>query len=172
MPEPIFRELFMKFIPSSRPRRAVLVSAVAAASLLSPGTASAAPAAQVQTFASAGTHTFDVPQNVSRIRIVALGGGGGGGGGGGNNYDSLSGGGGAGGGSSAVVSCLIRVRSGSTIFLVVGSGWTPSPGPPGSSGGTPAPPAHVLATTGRGWHPAGSEPPRAPRNGRPCPAGY
>jgi hypothetical protein len=122
MPESIFRELFMKFIPSSRPRRAVLVSAMAAASLLSPGTASAAPAAQVEAYVSPGKHTFTVPQDVSRIRIVALGGGGGGGGGGGNNYDSLSGGGGAGGGSSAVVSCLIRVRSGSTIFLVVGSG--------------------------------------------------
>ncbi|MEU9154929.1 hypothetical protein AB0D59_31315 [Streptomyces sp. NPDC048417] len=122
MSESIFRELFVKFIPSSRPRRAVLVSAMAAASFLSPGTASAAPAAQVQTFASPGTHTFTVPQDVSQIRIVALGGGGGGGGGGGNNGDSFSGGGGGGGGSSAVVSCLIPVKSGSKISLTVGSG--------------------------------------------------
>ncbi|MFE2319792.1 hypothetical protein ACFXC8_43190 [Streptomyces sp. NPDC059441] len=122
MSESIFRELFMKFIPSSRPRRAVLVSAMAAASLLSPGTASAASAAQVQTFASVGKHTFTVPQGVSHIRIVALGGGAGGGGGGGNNDGPLTGGGGGGGGSSAVVSCLIPVKSGSKIPLTVGSG--------------------------------------------------
>jgi hypothetical protein len=120
--ESIFKESFMKFIPSSGPRRAVLVSAMAAVSLLSPGTASAAPAAEGQTFASPGGHTFIVPQGVSRIRIVALGGGGGGGGGGGNNDGPLSGGGGGGGGSSAVVSCLIPVVSGSTISLTVGSG--------------------------------------------------
>ncbi|MFJ1562317.1 glycine-rich domain-containing protein [Streptomyces mirabilis] len=130
MSESIFREIFMKFIPPSRPRRAVLVFAMAAASLLSPGTASAASAAEVRTFASVGKHTFTVPKGVSHIRIVALGGGGGGGGGGGNDGGSLSGGGGGGGGSSAVVSCLISVKSGSEIPLTVGSGG------PGGKGGS------------------------------------
>lgn len=122
MSESVFRELFMKLIPSSGPRCAVLMSAIAAASLLSPGMASAAPTAEVRTFASPGEHTFPVPQGVSQIRILALGGGGGGGGGGGNDDGALTGGGGGGGGGSAVVSCLIRVDSGSTISLTVGSG--------------------------------------------------
>jgi hypothetical protein len=134
MSESTFRELFMKIIPSSRPRRAVLVSAMAAASLLSPGTASAAPAAEVRTYDSPGEHTFTVPQGVSHILIVALGGGAGGGGGGGNNNGSLTGGGGGGGGSPAVVSCLITVADGSKISLTVGSGGKGGKGGSGRNG--------------------------------------
>ncbi|MFJ8472548.1 hypothetical protein [Kitasatospora sp. NPDC094011] len=112
----------MNHFPLSSPRRAVLVSTVVAASLLSLSSASAAPAPKVETFASPGEHTFTVPKGVSRIRVVALGGGGGGGGGGGNNDGPLSGGGGGGGGSGAAVSCLLSVKSGSTLHLTIGSG--------------------------------------------------
>ncbi|WP_329375103.1 glycine-rich domain-containing protein [Streptomyces sp. NBC_01483] len=152
----------MEFIPSSRPRRAVLVSAMAAASLLSPGTASAAPAAEVQTFTSVGKHTFTVPKGVSQIRIVALGGGGGGGGGGGNDGGSLSGGGGGGGGSSAVVSCLIPVKSGSKISLTVGSGGSGGKGGSDDNGdwgangtNTTVGIGGILASAEHGWEAGG-----------------
>ncbi|MEU4213226.1 glycine-rich domain-containing protein [Streptomyces sp. NPDC026206] len=109
----------MRLIPSSVSRCAVVVSAVMAASLLSPSTASAA---EVQMFGSPGEYTFTVPEGVSQVHVAAVGGGGGGGGGGGNNNGTLSGGAGGGGGSGAVASCDIEVRPGETFTIMVGSG--------------------------------------------------
>lgn len=114
----------MRIVRTTAARRAVALSAVTIASLLSPSFACTASAssAEVQTFDHAGDHTFTVPEHVSRIQVEALGGGGGGAGGGGYNDGSLTGGGGGGGGGAASASCTLTVTPGQLLFLTVGKG--------------------------------------------------
>ncbi|MFF2515932.1 hypothetical protein [Streptomyces sp. NPDC058086] len=95
------------------------------------------------------------------------------GGGGGNNGDSLSGGGG---GNSAVVSCLIPVKSGSTISLTVGSSGSGGKGGSGLRKGgawgrngsnTTVGIGGTLASAEQGWEAAGGDASRCIESGRP-----
>lgn len=98
-----------------------------------------------KTFSTVGSHTFTVPEKVTKIRVEAHsatggGGGGGGAGGGGCSYQAsgtcYNGGGGGGGGPSGpgcVVICEISVTPGQVIPVVIGKGGN---GGSGGRGGT------------------------------------
>lgn len=75
---------------------------------------------KVQTFQTAGTTSFTVPDGVTSIKVTAIGGGGGGQMGWGN-YSS-SGGAGAGGGAGQTITSTITVTPGQVLSVVVGAG--------------------------------------------------
>lgn len=75
---------------------------------------------KVQTFQTAGTTSFTVPDGVTSIKVTAIGGGGGGQQGYGNY--SGSGGAGAGGGAGQTITSTITVTPGQVLSVVVGAG--------------------------------------------------
>lgn len=101
--------------------------------------------AELQDFTSPGSHSFTVPANVTRIRVIAIGGGGGG--------ASYGGGGGGGGGGER----LVEVVPGQQFSVVVGAG-----GPGGSyasagSAGSSSSFGALLTATGGGGGRTGTD---------------
>lgn len=107
----------------------------------------------MQTFTTAGSHTYTKPAGVSRIQVFVTGGGGGGGGSGTTSH--FSGGGGGGGGTAIKI---IDASAISTVAVTVGAGGNGGAVgfSPGSAGGTSSFGAHCSATGGVGGHPGGS----------------
>lgn len=98
----------------------------------------------IQTFTTAGSHTWTKPAGVRRIRVFVTGGGGGGGA---HNSDDAQGGGGAGG--TAIK--IIDVTSISSVSVTVGGGGNGGSGNTnsgGSAGGTSSFGTHCSATGG------------------------